>query len=147
MRVPQGACSRLNESCSEWVATKTRIGIDTSPKLSVPEPMERAGMRPPSRARKAHGTGPCQTGAVLPCCATHADAPTARDPAARAPRARELPAHAADAGGGGAARARLALRAQVGRRARARAARARPGGALGPQRRAGHGALPGDRGG
>src|SRR5438874_9211979 len=75
--------------------------------------MERAGMRPPSRARKAHGTGPCQTGAVLPCCATHADAPTARDPAPRAPRARELPAHAADAGGGGAARARLALRAQV----------------------------------
>src|SRR5437870_184997 len=66
MRVPQGACSRLNESCSEWVATKTRIGIDTSPKLSVPEPMERAGMRPPSWARKAHGTGPCQTGAVLP---------------------------------------------------------------------------------
>src|SRR5438876_985679 len=46
--------------------------------------MERAGMRPPSRAKKAHGTGPCQTGAVLPCCATHADAPTARDPAARA---------------------------------------------------------------
>src|SRR6266446_2857044 len=94
--------------------------MDTSPKLIVPEPMERAGMRPPSQARKAHGTGPCQTGAVLPYSAAHADASTARDPAARAPRARELPAHAADAGGGGAARVRLALRAQVGRRARAR---------------------------
>src|SRR5437870_2016177 len=120
--------------------------MDTSPKLIVPEPMERAGMRPPSRARKAHGTGPCQTGAVLPCCAAHADAPTARDPAARAPRARELPAHAADAGGGGATRARLALRAQVGRRARARAARQGTDRALGAQRRAPDGSVPGDRG-
>src|SRR6266403_2915042 len=121
--------------------------MDTSPKLIVPEPMERAGMRPPSQARKAHGTGPCQTGAVLPCSAAHADAPTARDPAARAPRARELPAHAADAGRGGAARARLALRAQVGRRARARAARRGAGRALGAQWRARDRALPGDRGG
>src|SRR3989442_2567376 len=118
------------------------MGNDKTPKLIAPEPMERAGMRPPSWARKAHGTGPCQTGAVLPCCAAHADAPTARDPAARAPRARELPAHAADAGGGGAARARLALRAQVGRRARARPARPRPGRALGAPRHAPDPTLP-----
>src|SRR5207247_11473348 len=124
----------------------TRIGIDTSPKLIVPEPMERAGMRPPWGLGKR--TPPaCVKPAPCYHAAPHADAPTARDPAARAPRAGELPPHAADAGRGGAARARLAVRAQVGRRARARAAREGAGRAGGAQRRTRDRARPGDRGG
>src|SRR6185295_19573586 len=37
------------------------MGIETRPKLIVPEPIERAAMDPPSRARKAHGPRVCQT--------------------------------------------------------------------------------------
>src|SRR5437870_12007469 len=66
MRVPHSRCSMLNESCSEWVATYMRIGMETSPKLIVPEPIERAAIRPPLPARKAHGGRACQTRAVGP---------------------------------------------------------------------------------
>src|SRR5262245_39857400 len=40
----------LKETPSECVATYIRMGIETRPKLSVPEPIERAAMQP----RKPH---------------------------------------------------------------------------------------------
>src|SRR5579885_2353456 len=138
MRVPHGAWSRLKCGCSECVATYSFTGIVTSPKLIVPEPIDRAGMvapfrRPGKRSAPGRVTRRAPIATPKPPCCRRADArgaphgrrPASRRAAAAAPRPRSgrAAAHAPHARRLRARRAGLASRAQVGRRARARAAR------------------------